>query len=333
MATKKQQKYQAQRRKRRRIRRLILLAIFLAFIFIPERTVDAVTEEAPVEVVETAKPVATQQTNVQSATTQESSTNEDSQSQVPNKAKKSSDSFSQQFLDSTKPYYTKDKNGLYDLVGPVIDAANLLNTSQYNQLDSFLRNLDETTGVQIAVLTVPSLNGVALEEFSIRHAEKWQLGQKGVDNGALLVASMEEHALRIETGYGTEGSLTDAKCAQIIRNVLVPNFRDGKYGEGIIEAVNNMAGIITADESLISKSVLSESSSSSNADDTMDILYIILAAIIIFIFIAAVFGNAGSGGSYSGGSYHSSGHSYSGGGHSFSGGGGHFGGGGASGHW
>ena len=146
MATKKQQKYQAQRRKRRRIRRLILLAIVLAFIFIPERTVDAVTEEAPVEVVETAKPVATQQTNVQSATTQESSTTEDSQSQsqVPNKAKKSSDSFSQQFLDSTKPYYTKDKNGLYDLVGPVIDAANLLNTSQYNQLDSFLRNLDET---------------------------------------------------------------------------------------------------------------------------------------------------------------------------------------------
>ena len=335
MATKKQQKYQAQRRKRRRIRRLILLAIFLAFIFIPERTVDAVTEEAPVEVVETAKPVATQQTNVQSATTQESSTTEDSQSQsqVPNKAKKSSDSFSQQFADSNKPYYTKDKNGLYDLVGPVIDAANLLNTSQYNQLDSFLRNLDETTGVQIAVLTVPSLNGVALEEFSIRHAEKWQLGQKGVDNGALLVASMEEHALRIETGYGTEAALTDAKCAQIIRNVLVPNFRDGKYGEGIIEAVNNMAGIITSDESLISKSVLSESSSSSYSDSTfMDVCYVILAIIIIIIFLALVFGGSGSG-SYSGGHSSSGGRSYSSGGHSFSGGGGHFGGGGSSGHW
>ncbi len=305
----------ATRRQRRRIRRLILLAIVLGFIFIPERTVDSVTED------------------VQTSTIQESSTNEDSQSQVPNKAKKSSDSFSQQFLDSTKPYYTKDKNGLYDLVGPVIDAANLLNASQYNQLDSFLRNLDETTGVQIAVLTVPSLNGVALEEFSIRHAEKWQLGQKGVDNGALLVASMEEHALRIETGYGTEGALTDAKCAQIIRNVLVPNFRDGKYGEGIIEAVNNMAGIITADESLISKSVLSESSSSSYSDSGfMDVCYIILAIIIIIIFLALVFGGSGSG-SYSGGHSYSGGRSYSSGGHSFSGGGGHFGGGGSSGHW
>lgn len=332
MATKKQQKYQAQRRKRRRIRRLILLAIFLAFIFIPERTVDAVTEEAPVTVAEEA-------------------------ALVPNKAKKSSDSPSQQFVEyrdndildpedsssvfhssshstaTSKPQYTKDKNGLYNLAGPVIDAANLLSMSQYNQLESFLLNLDETSGVQIAVLTVPSLNGVALEEFSIRHAEKWQLGQKGVDNGALLLASMEEHALRIETGYGTEGVLTDAKCAQIIRNVLVPNFRDGKYGEGIIEAVNNMAGIITSDESLISKSVLSETSSSSYSDSTfMDVCYIILAIIIIIIFLALVFGGSGSG-SYSGGSYRGGGHSYSGGGRSFSGGGGHFGGGGSSGHW
>ena len=182
------------------------------------------------------------------------------------------------------------------------------------------------------MLTIPSLGGVAIEEYSIRHAEKWQLGQKGVDNGALLVASMEEHALRIETGYGTEAALTDAKCAQIIRNVLVPKFRDGKYGEGIIEAVNNMAGIITDDESLVSKSVLSESSSSSSDDDS-EILYIILGAIILFIIFAAIVGNIGGGSSYSGGSYHSSGHSYSGGGHSYSDGGGHFGGGGASGHW
>ena len=143
---------------------------------------------------------------------------------------------------------------------------------------------------------------------------------------------MEEHALRIETGYGTEGALTDAKCAQIIRNVLVPNFRDGKYGEGIIEAVNNMAGIITADESLISKSVLTESSSSYSDSTFMDVCYVILAIIIIIIFLALVFGGSGSG-SYSGGHSSSGGRSYSSGGHSFSGGGGHFGGGGSSGHW
>ena len=359
----------ATKKHKRRLRRLILLSIVLGFIFIPERTVDEITE-APEELTEevlqnlpisseivteynkakkeqdvlagTAIPVSTEQNAV--TTTQASATSTDSSSSTRQKAQKSSSSPSQQYVDSSgqdtsshtttessKPYYTIDRNGLYDLTGPVIDVANLLSPAQYVQLDSFLRNLNETTGVQIAVLTVPSLGGVAIEEFSIRHAEKWQLGQKGVDNGALLVASMEEHALRIETGYGTEAALTDAKCSQIIRNVLVPKFRDGKYGESIIEAVNNMAGIITEDESLVSKSVLSESSSSS--DDDSEILYIILGAIILFIIFAAIVGNIGGGSSYSGGSYHSSGHSYSGGGHSFSGGGGHFGGGGASGHW
>ena len=316
----------ATKRQRRRRRRLILLAIILAFIFIPERTVDEITEDVPAQTETTATPVSSNQ----------STTTDTSSSSTRQKAQKSSSSPSQQYAGSSeKNYYTKDRNGLYDFAGFVLDAANLLTTAQYNELTAFLNNLDDTTGVQIAVLTVPSLNGVALEEFSIRHAEKWQLGQKGVDNGALLVASMEEHALRIETGYGTEGALTDAKCSRIIRNILVPQFRDGKYGEGIIEAVKNMAGIITEDESLVSKSVLSESSSSSSTDSEDNILYIILAAIIIIIIIGGIFSSIGSGGggSYSGGSYHSSGRSYSGGGHSFSGGGGHFGGGGSSGHW
>ena len=160
---------------------------------------------------------------------------------------------------SLRPVYTKDKKGLYDLAGPVVDAAYILNSSEYAKLDSFLRNLDSSKGVQIAVLTVRTLNGNAIEDFSMAHAEKWKLGQKGVDNGALLVVSMEEHALRIETGYGTEGALTDAKCAQIIRNILVPAFKDGKYGSGIISAVENMAGIITSDESLVSPSLTSGS--------------------------------------------------------------------------
>ena len=319
----------ATKRQRRRRRRLILLAIVLAFIFIPERTVDEVTE-APVNLVgEALQELPVSSDHSAAADTSSTSTKQ--------KAQKSSSSPSQQYAGSSEnKYYTKDRNGLYDFAGFVLDAANLLTTAQYNELTAFLNNLDDTTGVQIAVLTVPSLNGVALEEFSIRHAEKWQLGQKGVDNGALLVASMEEHALRIETGYGTEGALTDAKCSRIIRNILVPQFRDGKYGEGIIEAVKNMAGIITEDESLVSKSVLSESSSSSSSsDDDYDTFYIILGAIILFIILGGILSNIGSSGgsSYSGGSYHSSGHSYSGGGHSYSGGGGHFGGGGSSGHW
>ena len=215
--------------------------------------------------------------------------------------------------------YSKGQDNLYDLTGPVVDTANLLSKSQYNELDSFLRNLDKNSGVQIAVLTVDSLNGESIEAFSIRHAEKWKLGQKGVDNGALLVAAMEEHDLRIETGYGTEAAFTDAKCSRIINNILIPKFRSEKYGEGIVEAVKSMAGIITSDESLISKEVDRESPKSNTT------LYIIIG-ILLFVFLGVskfifpIFGHSSSrGGSFLG--------------DIFSGGGGSFGGGGASGHW
>lgn len=246
---------------------------------------------------------------------------------------------------STKSGYTRDSKGLYELTGPVMDTAGVLTSSQTRELNEFLTNLDHNTGVQIVVLTVKSLKGESIEEFSINHAEKWQLGYKGVDNGALLTVAMDEHDVRIETGYGTEGTLTDAKCARIIRNVIIPCFRDGDYGEGIIDGVKNMAGVITSDESLISPSVNKGNDSVIVEEDT-DIGEVIFAMIIVFFVIVFVLSGAGGrrrgrrrhggififpgmmGGNHN---HHSSGGF--GGGSSFSGGGGHFGGGGASGHW
>ena len=232
----------ATKRQRRRRRRLILLAIVLAFIFIPERTVDEVTE-APVNLVEEAlqeAPVSSEIVSEYEKAKKEqdslagTAANTGSTS-TKQKAQKSSSSPSQQYAGSSEnKYYTKDRNGLYDFAGFVLDAANLLTTAQYNELTAFLNNLDDTTGVQIAVLTVPSLNGVALEEFSIRHAEKWQLGQKGVDNGALLVASMEEHALRIDQEgvpvralalafILVQNVLEDVAQSDIVAAILVPH--------------------------------------------------------------------------------------------------------------
>lgn len=234
--------------------------------------------------------------------------------------------------------YTKDKTGLYNLTCPVIDVAKLLDQNQYGELDDFLRTLDSTTGVQIAVLTVDSLDGNSIEEFSIRHAEKWKLGQKGVDNGALLVASMEEHALRIETGYGTETVLTDAKCSRIINNILVPKFQGGKYGDGIVEAVKNMAGIITSDESLISFGELKDAEEPNIFFIALILILPTVFIIFLIILISNIFNKSNI--SSSSGSYHSGGSSRSSysrssysGGSSFGGGGGSFGGGGASGHW
>lgn len=241
----------------------------------------------------------------------------------------------------TNRNYSKDKNGLYEFTNCVIDAANLLSESQYSELCSYLVNLNKTSGVQIAVLTVKSLAGEDLESFSLSHAEKWGLGQRGVDNGALLVVAYDERAIRIETGYGTEAALTDAKCARIIRNVIAPSFQKGDYGNGIILGVKNMAGIITNDETLVSKDVSEEKVKSNGSAIPIIVIMLIF---FIFYFRAIIYGithrgrrgtrvyprNSNSHRSSSGSSGFSSGSHSSGG---FHGGGGHFGGGGASGRW
>lgn len=254
--------------------------------------------------------------------------------------------------------YNKKQN-VYELTGPVVDTANVLTSSQYSELDGFLRRLSETSGVQIAVLTVRSLGGEDIESFSLRHAEAWKLGQNGVDNGALLTVAMEEHDVRIETGYGTEGALTDAQCARILRNVIIPEFRAGDYGEGIIEGVKNMAGIITSDESLVNENVKSEVNAFTEDGIIEDrIAFYIFMGLTVFIFFIVIIGSiarslfphsplfrwiflsrmfgGGSNHRNYGGNIHTGGGNFGGGGFrggGFHGGGGGFGGGGASGHW
>ena len=139
----------------------------------------------------------------------------------------------------------------FAFTAPVVDEAKVFSESARGKLNEFLVNLNYTKGIQIGVLIVNDMGGESIESFSLRHAEKRALGQKGIDNGALLVVAMKEHGVRIETGYGTEGVLTDAKCARILRNVLVPAFKSGNYEEGITKAVEYMAAIISEDESTV----------------------------------------------------------------------------------
>ena len=144
------------------------------------------------------------------------------------------------------------------LEGRVNDYAKLINSNTEAEITSYLESLDEQTGVQIVVLTVPSLEGEDLASYAIKVAEKWGIGHQGKDNGALLLVAYEERSLRIETGYGLEGSLTDAKCGLIIRNVIIPEFRNGDYSEGILKGVKNMGGIASGNVELVNKSVLEE---------------------------------------------------------------------------
>jgi uncharacterized protein len=168
--------------------------------------------------------------------------------------------------------------------------------------------------------------------------EQWKLGQQGEDNGALLLVSLGDRAVRIETGYGLEGTLTDAKSGLIIRNVIAPRFREGKYGAGILEAVRNMAGIATDNREIISESVKNPQKEKSGGNLAgllfFIVFYLIMRAgfhrrggLFTGLLLGSMLGGRRGGSGFSSGGFGG----FSGGG--FSGGGGGFGGGGASGGW
>ena len=240
------------------------------------------------------------------------------------------------------------------LKGRVNDYAKIIRDSDEREIEEYLAGLEQSSGVQIAVLTMPSLDGEDISSFGIKVADKWKLGDKEKDNGAILIVAYAEHDLRIEVGDGLEGSLTDAKCGLILRNVVVPEFKNGNYSAGIKKGLMNMGAIATGDESAVSRSVREDQDSSSNN------LVPVFAMLVWLIFVVSMIGaNARRGrrrGRYyhngntiawiaadaalrsmmrnSGGSHgHSSGGFGGGFGGGFSGGGGHFSGGGASAHW
>jgi uncharacterized protein len=135
------------------------------------------------------------------------------------------------------------------LEGRVNDYANMLSPATKRQIDGVLQNLEASDGTQIVVLTVPSLEGDSLEDFSIRVAEQWRIGQKGLDNGAILLIAKADRKLRIEVGYGLEGRLTDLMAGRIIANVIVPRFKNGQIDQGVIEGVQAMVAVVKGEYS------------------------------------------------------------------------------------
>ena len=130
------------------------------------------------------------------------------------------------------------------LSGRVIDRANILSPSTENALTTLLKAHEEETSNQVVVLTIASLEGEAIEAYSIRVAQTWALGTAENDNGVLLLVAVEDRELRIEVGLGLEGDLTDALASRIIRNDIVPLFKQGQYDTGVLVGVQSILGVI-----------------------------------------------------------------------------------------
>ena len=122
---------------------------------------------------------------------------------------------------------------LPDLNSRVTDETGTLSDYEIQLLESKLKLLEDSTGSQIVVVMISTTGSESIEEYSIRLAEQWKIGRKGVDDGIILLIAKNDRKLRIEAGYGFEGALPDAVAARIINEIITPDFRNGDFADGI----------------------------------------------------------------------------------------------------
>jgi len=125
--------------------------------------------------------------------------------------------------------------------GFVTDLADIYTAEEQLDLEAFLVAVNKNQTTEIAVLTLPSLEGDALEDFATRTFREWGIGNEATNNGVLLLFVMDERAVRIEVGYGLEGAITDLDSGRIIRTIITPAFREGEYYAGTKGAIETLA--------------------------------------------------------------------------------------------
>lgn len=242
------------------------------------------------------------------------------------------------------------------LSGRVVDDAGIIDPAQRAQLTQKLADFEAKSSDQVVVVTVPSLNGEDIESFSNRLFRAWALGQKQEDNGILLVVAPNERRVRIEVGYGLEGTMTDALSSVIVNGTIIPAFRNGDYSGGIVQGVDGILSVLSGDGAELEARAKRNAQSQPDDVDWIAVVFITFWFLIFFggfgmAVLAPIFGrkigpgqyewlgmrvgtngarNSRGGGRWGGGL---GGGGWSSGGGGFSGGGGSSGGGGASGSW
>jgi uncharacterized protein len=215
------------------------------------------------------------------------------------------------------------------LSGRVVDEAHLLDAGAAQQLSAQLAQFEAASSIQLVVVTLPDLQGYPIEDFGYQLGRAWGIGEKGKNNGVLLIVAQHERAIRIEVGYGLEGTLTDALSSNIINAVIVPNFKRGAFADGIEQGAQAIMAALQGEYQ--PKPVQQKSQRPS-------IGFFGLFVIILIFMMFSGGGRGGRGGFLPGalagavlGRGGFGGGGFGGGG--FGGGGGSFGGGGASGNW
>lgn len=235
------------------------------------------------------------------------------------------------------------------LTGRVVDEAGLLSASERQSLDATLQKFEQATGNQVVVVTLRSLQGVPIEDYGYQLGRTWGIGRAGKNDGVLLIVAPKERKVRIEVGYGLEGALTDAQSRLIIEQFILPAFRSGQYGPGIVAGTGAILKVLQAEAA--GQPPPKQARAKADTSEVLPMLFM-LGLFLVILWVSQrnqarrgqaspwsqnrrlrrggmIGGGIGGLGGGLGGGWGGGG----GNGGGFSGGGGSFGGGGASGDW
>ena len=179
------------------------------------------------------------------------------------------------------------------LNSPVIDQANILNPQEKQRLEAQLRGIYQQGLAQAAVVIVPTTNGMPIFDYALQVAEKWQLGNKDIDDGLLMVVAVNDRDMYILTGYGLEGVLPDSAVNRIIREDITPLFKQNDYGAGILAGVGALQTRLTADPEVLARAdaqAAERSQSQSDIGENPSPVFLFVMAMIFGSFITSIFG-------------------------------------------
>ena len=196
--------------------------------------------------------------------------------------------------------------------GWVSDFANVMDAESRDGITAVAQELKEKTGVELAVVTVKDMDGAVIEDYAVRLFGAWEIGQKGKDNGALLILAMEERKVRIEVGYDLEPVLTSGRCGGILDTYVMPEFRNGEWGKGLYRGILAMTSLVAKDRGVVIEGTggLRAGEGSEGGSGTGKIIAIVLFILLVILtkgriipwmLLGSMMGGGSKGGSWGGG--------------------------------
>jgi len=204
-------------------------------------------------------------------------------------SKVSTSSPSRPDVTSSAPSIDSDKLILNE---PVVDQANILNPQEKQRLEAQLRGIYQQGLAQAAVVIVPTTNGTPIFDYALQVAEKWQLGDKDIDDGLLMVVAVNDRDMYVLTGYGLEGVLPDAAVNRIIREDITPLFKQNNYGGGILAGIDALKTRLTADPEVLARAdaQAAERSTQQSSDEVPAPIFLFIMAMIFGSFVTKILG-------------------------------------------